>query len=86
MIRALAITVSNRASAGVYEDRSGPVLVELLRATGCDVVDGPLVIPDGAAVTEALRGCRRRLRRCADHGRDWADPDGPDARDDPPGA
>ena len=55
MIRALAITVSNRASAGVYEDRSGPVLVTLLREAGCEVVDGPLVIPDGAAVTEALR-------------------------------
>jgi molybdenum cofactor synthesis domain-containing protein len=55
MIRALAITVSNRASAGVYEDRSGPVLVDGLRSAGCDVVDGPIVIPDGAAVTEALR-------------------------------
>src|ERR1700742_240946 len=55
MIRALAITVSNRASAGVYEDRSGPVLVELLAAAGCDVVDGPLVIPDGEAVEQVLR-------------------------------
>jgi molybdenum cofactor synthesis domain-containing protein len=55
MIRALAITVSNRAAAGVYEDSSGPVLVELLRAAGCDVVDGPLVIPDGDAVEEVLR-------------------------------
>jgi molybdopterin biosynthesis enzyme MoaB len=33
MIRALAITVSNRAAAGVYEDRSGPVLVHLLRVS-----------------------------------------------------
>jgi molybdenum cofactor synthesis domain-containing protein len=55
MIRALAITVSNRAAAGVYEDRSGPVLVDLLRSAGCDVVDGPLVIPDGEAVERALR-------------------------------
>jgi len=55
MIRALAITVSNRASAGVYADKSGPVLVELLRSAGCDVVDGPQVIPDGAAVAQALR-------------------------------
>ena len=55
MIRALAITVSNRAAAGVYEDRSGPVLVELLRSAGCDVVDGPLVIPDGDAVEQVLR-------------------------------
>jgi len=55
MIRGLAITVSNRAAAGVYTDRSGPVLVELLRTAGCDVVDGPLVIPDGEAVEQVLR-------------------------------
>ena len=54
MIRALAITVSNRAAAGVYADRSGPVLADLLRAAGCEV-DGPLVIPDGATVEIALR-------------------------------
>ena len=56
MIRALAVTISNRAAAGIYQDRSGPVLVELLRAAGCDAVDGPLVIPDGDAVEGALRG------------------------------
>lgn len=55
MIRALAVTVSNRAAAGIYPDRSGPVLVDLLRRAGCDVVDGPLVIPDGEPVEEALR-------------------------------
>ena len=55
MMRALAVTVSNRAAAGVYPDRSGPVLVDLLRRAGCDIVDGPLVIPDGDPVEEALR-------------------------------
>jgi molybdenum cofactor synthesis domain-containing protein len=54
MIRALAVTVSNRAAAGVYEDKSGPVLVQLLRDAGCEV-DGPVVIPDGATVEVALR-------------------------------
>ena len=54
MIRALAITVSNRASAGVYADRSGPVLVELLQTAGCEV-DGPQVVPDGDPVEKALR-------------------------------
>ena len=54
MIRALAVTVSNRAAAGVYADTSGPVLAELLRAAGCET-DGPLVVPDGAAVETALR-------------------------------
>jgi molybdenum cofactor synthesis domain-containing protein len=56
VIRALAITVSNRAAAGVYEDRSGPVLASLLRGAGCDSVSGPLVIPDGEPVLAALRG------------------------------
>ena len=51
---ALVVTVSTRASAGVYEDRSGPVLVEGL--TGCGfAVDGPVVVPDGDEVGAALR-------------------------------
>ena len=54
MIRALAVTVSNRAAAGVYEDRSGPVLADLLREAGCDV-DGPVVVPDGDPVEVVLR-------------------------------
>jgi molybdenum cofactor synthesis domain-containing protein len=58
MIRALAITVSNRAAAGVYEDRSGPVLAELLRAAGCQV-DGPRVVADGDPVEAALRDAVR---------------------------
>jgi molybdenum cofactor synthesis domain-containing protein len=55
MIRALAVTVSNRAAAGVYEDRSGPVLADLLRSAGCAEVDGPLVVPDGDPVEAVLR-------------------------------
>jgi molybdenum cofactor synthesis domain-containing protein len=54
-IKALAVTVSNRAAAGVYEDRSGPVLVSLLRSAGCTSVDGPVVVPDGELVEAALR-------------------------------
>lgn len=54
MIRAMAVTVSNRAAAGVYPDRSGPVLVEMLEALGCRV-DGPVVVPDGEPVAEVLR-------------------------------
>jgi molybdenum cofactor synthesis domain-containing protein len=54
VIRALAITISNRAAAGVYADRSGPVLLRLLRAQGCEV-DGPQVIGDGDRVETALR-------------------------------
>jgi molybdenum cofactor synthesis domain-containing protein len=58
MIKALAITVSNRAAAGVYDDRSGPVLAELLRSAGCEV-DGPQVVADGDPVEVALRDALR---------------------------
>jgi molybdenum cofactor synthesis domain-containing protein len=53
-MRALVISVSNRAAAGVYEDRTGPVLVEGLTTLGFEV-DGPEVVPDGAPVEAALR-------------------------------
>jgi molybdenum cofactor synthesis domain-containing protein len=53
-MRALAITASNRAAAGVYEDKSGPVLAGLLAEAGC-AVDGPRVLPDGDPVEAALR-------------------------------
>jgi molybdenum cofactor synthesis domain-containing protein len=53
-MRALAVTVSNRAAAGVYQDRSGPVLAGLLAEAGF-TVDGPLVVPDGDPVETALR-------------------------------
>ncbi|GAB3723869.1 MogA/MoaB family molybdenum cofactor biosynthesis protein [Nocardiopsis nanhaiensis] len=51
--RVAVVTASNRASAGVYPDHSGPVVAERLRAMGCTVV-GPRVVPDGAPVTEAI--------------------------------
>jgi molybdenum cofactor synthesis domain-containing protein len=38
----------------VYADRSGPILVDGLRALGCEV-DGPVVVPDGPPVAHALR-------------------------------
>src|SRR5918993_2981884 len=51
---ALVVTVSTRAAAGVYEDRSGPVVVEGLRELGF-VVGEPVVVPDGDEVGAALR-------------------------------
>jgi molybdenum cofactor synthesis domain-containing protein len=48
------VTVSNRAAAGVYEDRGGPVLVDGLRELGAEV-DGPMVVADGDPVEAALR-------------------------------
>ena len=49
------IVASNRAAAGVYADTSGPLLVAGLRDLGCDVDAGPVVVPDGDPVAEALR-------------------------------
>src|SRR6201995_1615745 len=54
-MRALPGPLSNPAAAGVSPDRSGPVLVDLLRRAVADVVDAPLVIPDGEPVADALR-------------------------------
>jgi molybdenum cofactor synthesis domain-containing protein len=52
--RALVITASNRAAAGVYEDRGGPILHAGLTAMGF-AVDGPQVVPDGKPVADALQ-------------------------------
>ena len=53
-MRARVIVASNRASAGVYSDTSGPLLVAGLRELDC-AVDDPVVVPDGEPVAEALR-------------------------------
>lgn len=52
--RALVVTVSTRAAAGAWDDRSGPVLRDGLIALGLEV-DGPLVVADGEPVEAALR-------------------------------
>ncbi|MEV7504505.1 MogA/MoaB family molybdenum cofactor biosynthesis protein [Streptomyces sp. NPDC093018] len=52
--RALVITASNRAAAGVYEDRGGPLIADGLTRLGF-AVDGPRVVPDGEPVEAALR-------------------------------
>ena len=53
--RAVVVTASNRASAGVYEDRSGQALAQGLRDLGFEV-DGPHVRPDDVEqLAEILR-------------------------------
>lgn len=52
--RALVVTASNRAAAGVYADRGGPIIAEALAALGFEV-EGPQVVPDGDPVEQALR-------------------------------
>lgn len=58
MSRAVVITCSTRAAAGVYDDRTGPVLVDALRGWGFETGDA-VVVPDGPHVLEALRGAVR---------------------------
>lgn len=52
--RAVVVTCSTRAAAGVYEDRTGPLIVTRLREWGLDTPD-PVVVPDGAPVGDAIR-------------------------------
>ncbi|MBP2340512.1 molybdenum cofactor synthesis domain-containing protein [Saccharothrix coeruleofusca] len=54
MRTARVVTASNRAAAGVYADRGGPLIAEWLRERSFDVPD-PVVVPDGEPVAEALR-------------------------------
>ena len=53
-LRAAVVVASNRAAAGVYDDTTGPLIVEALRADGWQV-DEPAVVPDGEAVADAVR-------------------------------
>jgi molybdenum cofactor synthesis domain-containing protein len=55
---ALVITISTRAAAGVYEDRSGPIIATALDDLGLRV-EGPVIVPDGDAVGVALRDAVR---------------------------
>jgi len=51
---AAVITCSTRAAAGVYPDRSGPVIADTLRGWGLEVGD-VVVVADGPDVEVALR-------------------------------
>ncbi len=60
-ITGAVLTVSDRASAGAYADRSGPLAVELLAAHGVDATLA--VVPDDPA--EIRRGIRSAIKRGA---------------------
>jgi molybdenum cofactor synthesis domain-containing protein len=51
---AMVITISTRAAAGVYPDKSGPIIAAALGDLGFRV-EGPVIVPDGEAVGAALR-------------------------------
>lgn len=51
--RAVVVVASNRAAAGVYPDRTGPVIVDWLCQRGYQTSD-PVVVPDGSPVRDAV--------------------------------
>ena len=51
---AMVITISTRAAAGVYPDKSGPIIAAALGDLGFRVA-GHVIVPDGEAVGAALR-------------------------------
>ncbi|MGH3845026.1 MAG: molybdenum cofactor biosynthesis protein MoaE [Pseudonocardiaceae bacterium] len=51
--RAVVVVASNRAAAGVYADRTGPVIVNWLCEHGYQTPD-PVVVPDGSPVRDAV--------------------------------
>lgn len=52
--RGAVVVASNRAAAGVYDDTTGPLLVEFLSELGFET-GPPVVVPDGDPVAEAIR-------------------------------
>jgi molybdenum cofactor synthesis domain-containing protein len=52
-LKAAVVVASNRAAAGVYADKTGPVIAKALGEWGFEVM-GVRVVPDGAPVTEAI--------------------------------
>jgi molybdenum cofactor synthesis domain-containing protein len=59
--KAFVVVASNRAAAGVYEDETGPLIVEALQRLGFSVAS--IVVPDGRPVRDAmLRALSRGAR------------------------
>jgi molybdenum cofactor synthesis domain-containing protein len=53
-MRAAVVVASNRAAAGVYDDTTGPLLVDFLHRLGVGC-EPPTVVPDGEPVGVAIQ-------------------------------
>lgn len=51
---AAVVIASTRAAMGVYEDKTGPIIIDWLNEHGFHTAE-PVVVPDGAPVGAALR-------------------------------
>jgi len=58
-LTATVITASNRAASGVYDDTGGPLIAAALTDLGFEVT-GPVVVPDGQPVADAIRAALDR--------------------------
>ncbi|MGL4306491.1 MAG: MogA/MoaB family molybdenum cofactor biosynthesis protein [Mycobacteriaceae bacterium] len=54
MRTASVVVASTRAAAGLYEDKTGPIIVQWLASLGFSV-GGPVIVADGDGVGEAIR-------------------------------
>ena len=59
--KAFVVVASNRAAAGVYEDETGPLIVESLQGLGFSV--SSIVVPDGKPVRDAMLAALSRGAR-----------------------
>ena len=53
-MKGAVVVASRRAATGVYDDTTGPLLVDALTSWGFETPD-PVVVPDGVPVGEAVR-------------------------------
>jgi molybdenum cofactor biosynthesis protein MoaC len=61
-VRAAILVMSDRAAAGVYEDKSGALLQELLQEEGADVAERRIVADSAADISAALHELRETQR------------------------
>ena len=61
---AAVITVSDRAFAGVYEDKSGPAVAEMLKEAGYEVVYTKIIPDEFDQIAQELRHCSDELKVC----------------------
>ena len=60
--RAAVVTLSDRAATGVYEDKSGAILVRTLADAGAEVVETVVVPDDEATIVATLRSLAAEAR------------------------
>lgn len=55
-MKAVVLTISDRASAGVYDDESGPALAAILEEAGHEVVESRVIPDERDQIADAVAG------------------------------